>query len=80
VTATRRIKTPPVYGNLFPHEVTPHPDLAADEPGSLFCRGCGPNKKKIRSCFFKAAESKMVNCVSVSAAAKHIEASIKRNH
>jgi hypothetical protein len=33
--------------------VTPHPDLAADEPGSLFCRGCWLNKKKIRNCFFK---------------------------
>jgi hypothetical protein len=31
VTATRRIKTPPVYGNLFPHEVTPHPPLATTQ-------------------------------------------------
>jgi hypothetical protein len=36
--------------------------------------------RKIRSCFFKADESKMVNCVSVLAAAQHIEASNKRNH
>ncbi len=35
--------------------------------------------KKIRDCFFKADESKMLNCVSASAVAPHIEASIKRN-
>ena len=30
------------------------------------------NMGKIRNSFFKADESKMVNCVSVSAAAQHI--------
>ena len=33
----------------------------------------GSRFKKIRSCFFKAHESKMVNCMSASAAAQHIE-------
>jgi hypothetical protein len=36
--------------------------------------------KKIRHCFFKADESKMVNCVSVSAVAQHIEAPINANN
>ncbi len=38
--------------------------------------------KKIRSCFFKAVKSKKMNCVSVSAAAQHIEAPpyAKKNH
>jgi hypothetical protein len=31
----------------------------------------GVIKKKIRHCFFKAGESKMVNCVSASAAPQH---------
>jgi len=35
--------------------------------------------KKIRSCFFEADESKMVNCVPASATAQHIEASIIRH-
>ena len=35
--------------------------------------------KKIRHCFFGAYQRKMVNCVSASAEAPHIEASIKRN-
>jgi len=42
--------------------------------------GQGSRIKKIKSCFFKADESKMVNGVSVSAAVQHIEVSIKRNH
>jgi hypothetical protein len=33
--------------------------------------------KKIRSCFFKVDKSETVNCVSASALAPHIEASIK---
>jgi hypothetical protein len=36
--------------------------------------------KKIRSYFFKADESKKENCVSVSAAAQHIEAPINANN
>jgi len=36
--------------------------------------------QKIRSCFFKAYESKMVICVSDSAAAQHIEAPIYANN
>ena len=37
----------------------------------------GVIKKKIRYCFFSANQAKMVNCVSASATAQHIEASIK---
>jgi hypothetical protein len=36
-------------------------------------------EKKISSCFFKADESKIGNCVSVSAAALNIEAPINAN-
>jgi hypothetical protein len=36
--------------------------------------------KKIRSCFFKADESKMVDYVSASAAAQYIEAPIYANN
>jgi hypothetical protein len=35
--------------------------------------------EKIRHCFFGSQQGKMVNCVSASAEAPHIEASIKRN-
>jgi hypothetical protein len=35
--------------------------------------------KKIRHCFFRAYQRKKLNCVSDSAAAPHIEASIKRH-
>ena len=33
----------------------------------------------IRSCFFKADKSKIVDCVSISAATQHIEAPIRAN-
>ncbi len=39
-----------------------------------------PKDKKIRSCFFKADESKMANCVSDSAAAQHVETQINGNN
>jgi hypothetical protein len=34
----------------------------------------------IRSCFFKVDKSKMVDCVSISAATQHIEASTRANN
>jgi hypothetical protein len=36
--------------------------------------------KKIRSCFFKADESKIGSCVSVSATTQHIEAAVNANN
>jgi hypothetical protein len=48
--------------------------LAKDSPKTLYIQ-----KIKIRHCFFQADKSKVVNCVSASSIAQHIEASIKRN-
>ena len=44
--------------------------------------GHGPEYalKKIRSCFFKADKSKMVNSESVSATTQHIEAPVYANN
>jgi len=39
-----------------------------------------PAGKKIRHCFFRAHQAKMVNCVPASAAAQHIEAPIITNN
>jgi hypothetical protein len=46
--------------------------VSSDPEGTRYCSSI----LKIRSCFFKADESEMLNCVSDSAAAQHIEASI----
>jgi hypothetical protein len=58
-----------------------------------FCLGCHENLnkhlskpktstdtafRKIGHCFFRAYQGKMVNCVTASAAAQHIETPIKR--
>jgi len=49
-------------------------------PAALFMPGVTLSKdKKIRYCVFEADETKMLNCVPASAAAPHIETSIKRH-
>jgi hypothetical protein len=47
---------------------------------SRFKFGAAPQIEKIRSCFFKADESKLKNCVPESATTQHIEAPINANN